>query len=313
MRPPGAMRSATTRAYLRRMSGATATSAPRSQTASMAGPPPAAKRRHSSAKLMECLAPTRASAAYDASASDAYGFSLLFFATPPRVTRAPSAASASVAADDRGWRWARARGSSAPSAPEPSPKSAAVAYGGAPPPRTVERSDFNLDSGPTLSREKMSPSTMATFPETCTRSMPPVWRAGTPPAAEVARGRPFSSKKPRAASPLSSTPKTRCPHDASHSMSGEAPHRGTNTRLLGSGGEVTPAPSRSILCLRKSGCTRAWWNPGGFVRVTAFDAPSDDVYAFSHFPRHFSLRHSCASASTGESPSSPSGTCAAAS
>mmetsp|Transcript_4571 Transcript_4571/g.11545 ORF Transcript_4571/g.11545 Transcript_4571/m.11545 type:complete len:403 (+) Transcript_4571:360-1568(+) len=67
MRAPGAMRSASSAAYRVRSPGSMATRAPRSHTASMAGPPPAANLSASSLKLMLNSAPTRASAAASSS------------------------------------------------------------------------------------------------------------------------------------------------------------------------------------------------------------------------------------------------------
>ena len=100
--------------------------------------------------------------------------------------------------------------------------------------------------------------------------LPLVWTLLTPAlhrsatiasAGVVVRGKPASSKKSLAATPLRSTPYTLCPHDASHSMSTALPHSGTNTRLESSGGDVTPSPRSEFLCFMSARCVAGRWKP----------------------------------------------------
>ena len=125
---------------------------------------------------------------------------------------------------------------------------------------------------------------MATFPEMCTRSMPPTWRAGTPPAAEVARGRPLPAEKtPRAAATLARRnggARTLSPARAV----GDAPHRGTNTRLLGSGVTCARPEQRHLVCLRRAGA-RSHGDRGGLVRGSLGPRRGNAFYHLRR-PRH---------------------------
>mmetsp|Transcript_12816 Transcript_12816/g.50049 ORF Transcript_12816/g.50049 Transcript_12816/m.50049 type:complete len:509 (-) Transcript_12816:79-1605(-) len=223
IRPPGANRAARELAYRSRSDGSTATRAPRSHTASIAGPPPDANRSASSRNDMLPCAPTLASRADDESAA-----SSLATAEDDRVMIEP---------------------------PSSSPRGITPNHPG------LTSSSSGLGSG-SGRIEKRSPSTMAMLPLVWTLLTPALHRSVTiASAGVVVRGKPARSKKSLAATPLRSTPYTLCPHAASHSMSTALPHSGTNTRLESSGGDVTPSPRSEFLCFMSARCVAGRWKP----------------------------------------------------
>ena len=209
-------------AYRSRNSGSTATSAPRSQTASMAGPPPDANLTASSRNDMLPCAPTLASSSStDAGLLPAYGPEAdADFFSPSDPTVPP------------------------PNQPLFSSSGRGSGFG-----RIENRSPSTIATFPLV-------CTLRT-PALHVSVTPP----GARSAVVEVRGKPLSSKNCFAATPLRSTPYTLCPHAASHSMSTALPHSGTNTRLESSGGDVTPSPRSEFLCFMRSRWVRGRWKP----------------------------------------------------